>query len=213
MKGNCCICNFFKRSFLYQVLIIIAALKLKNAFRYNREFVERIRTFITSIHLPENLLNYLPKNNEYTHKGFLITLILLASFSILNIKFFKFLSGIFCILLGFLYHSPIPKIQESLKQNKKFTFNLESLEENLPELEFILYIGIAFAMIGDSFAEKVCPVDKDKKIVEGEISEKPEEEIKNEVVKKENKKGGKDNNKETNKNKGKGKGKGKKKKE
>ena len=204
MAGGCCICNFFKRSFLYQVLIIIAALKLRNAWRYNRDFAERIRNFIHSVNLPDKLLNYLPKNSEYTHKGFLIYLIVIASFSILNVKFFKFLSGISSILLGFLYHNPIPKIRETLKQNKKFTFSLDTLEEYLPELEFILYLSIAFAMIADSFAEKVCPVDKDKKKEAGEtlVEEKQEEKP---VENKSNEKGNKDNNKK--------KGKGKKKKD
>ena len=201
--AGCCICNFFKRSFLYQVLIIIAVLKLRNAWRYNKDFVERIRNFIHSVNLPDTLLNYLPKKNEYTHKGFLIYLIVIASFSILNVKFFKFLSGISSILLGFLYHNPIPKIREALKQNKKFSFTLDTLEENLPELEFILYLSIGFAMIADSFAEKVCPVDKDKKEVIGEtiVEENEQKPVEN----KSNEKGNKDNNKK--------KGKGKKKKD
>ena len=112
---QCCICNFFKRSFLYQILIIIAALKLKNAWRYNKEFVKRIGDFLSSINLPENLLNYLPKNNEYTHKGFLISLIVFASFSMLGVNFFKVLSSIGCILLAFLYHNPIKKKESYLQ--------------------------------------------------------------------------------------------------
>ena len=201
--AGCCICNFFKRSFLYQVLIIIAVLKLRNAWRYNKDFVERIRNFIHSVNLPDKLLNYLPKKNEYTHKGFLIYLIVIASFSILNVKFFKFLSGISSILLGFLYHNPIPKIREALKQNKKFSFTLDTLEENLPELEFILYLSIGFAMIADSFAEKVCPVDKDKKEVIGEtiVEENEQKPVEDKPIEK----GNKDNNKK--------KGKGKKKKD
>ena len=66
--AGCCFCNFFKRTFLYQILIVIAALKLKNAFRYNKEFVQRIASFLKSINLPDKLVEYLPKNNEYTHK-------------------------------------------------------------------------------------------------------------------------------------------------
>ena len=105
--SSCSFCNFFKRSFLYQILIIIAVLKLKNAFRYNKEFVNRIAEFITSANLPDKILNYLPKNNEYTHKGFLISLIVFASFSILNVNFFKILCGnpsiVNQINLDFLY--------------------------------------------------------------------------------------------------------------
>ena len=157
----CCICNFLKRSFLYQILIIIAALKLKNAFRYNKEFVGRIATFLSSINLPEKLVNYLPKNNEYTHKGFLIFIIVSASFSILGINFFKIISGICCILLAFLYHNPILKYKEL--SGTKFVLNFETLEQNLPDLEFILYIGIAFAMFGNAFGQSVCKKEKDEK--------------------------------------------------
>ena len=158
--SNCCICNFIKRSFLYQILIIIAALKLKNAFRYNKEFVKRIADFITSINLPEKLITYLPKNNEYTHKGFLISLIVIASFSILNINFFKILSGIACILLGFLYHNPIPKLKTYLEKKEPCTW--AAFEQNLPEMEFILYICLAFAMFANAFYAK-CDIKKEKK--------------------------------------------------
>ena len=156
--SSCSFCNFFKRSFLYQILIIIAVLKLKNAFRYNKEFVNRIAEFITSVNLPDKILNYLPKNNEYTHKGFLISLIVFASFSILNVNFFKILSGICCLLLGFLYHNPIPKIKIFLE--KKEAFSLSVLEQNLPEMEFILYICLAFAMFGNAFCSGTCEKEK-----------------------------------------------------
>jgi hypothetical protein len=158
--AGCCICNFFKRTVLYQVLIIIAALKLKNAFRYNKEFVERIKDFLSSINLPENLVNYLPDNKEYTHKGFLITLIVLASFSILGVNFFKFLSVIGCLLLAFLYHNPIYKIKELFA--KKVVFNYDTILQNLPDLEFVLYVCIALAMFGNAFKVSTCPTDKDK---------------------------------------------------
>ena len=170
----CCIFRFLKRTFLYQVLIVIAALKLINAFRYNRDFYERISTFLSSINLPEKLVIYLPKNKEYTYKGFLILMIVFASFSMLGVKFFQFLSGICCILLAFLYHNPIIKLKELFKS--EITYNWEYFEKNLPELEFILYIGIAFAMIGNSFEEKVCQKEKDKD--EKIVSEK-EEKIEN----------------------------------
>ena len=158
--AGCCLCNFLKRTFLYQILIIIAALKLKNAFRYNKLFIERIEDFLSSINLPENWVDYLPKNKEYTHKGFLITLIVLASFSMLGVNFFKFLSGIGCLLLAFLYHNPIFKIKKAF--GKKLPLNFDTLVQNLPDLEFVLYICIAFAMFGNAFETKVCPKDKDK---------------------------------------------------
>lgn len=189
--SNCCICNFIKRSFLYQILIIIASLKLKNAFRYNKEFVKRIGDFLTSINLPETLVKYLPKNNEYTHKGFLISLIVLASFSILGLSFFKILSGIGCLLLAFLYHNPIPKFKTLLA--KKEPFSWETFEQNLPEMEFILYIGLAFAMFANAFEKKICDVKKQEK--KEEVAEIKLNEKVNEPAKKPGQKKHKDKNK------------------
>ena len=209
--AGCCICNFFKRTILYQILIIIAALKLKNAFRYNKEFVQRISSFLGSINLPKTLVSYLPKNNELTHKGFLITLIVLASFSMLGFNFFKILSGIGCILLAFLYHNPIPKFKELFKN--KMSFNVETFEQNLPELEFILYICIACAMFGNAFGQNVCEKDKNNKDKDKTNEEEMREDIFRNDSEKNQKKSGKNKNPKNNiKEKGK-KQKGKKKKD
>ena len=197
--SKCCFCNFIKRSFLYQILIIIAALKLKNAFRYNKEFVQRIADFFSSINLPETLLNYLPKNKEYTHKGFLISLIVFASFSMLNINFFKILSGIGCILLGFLYHNPIPKIKIFLE--KKEALSWAVFEQNLPEMEFILYICLAFAMFANAFCAKTCEKEKKEEKKEETIKIIRQEEPKKET-KKETKKEKKDNKNQQRNNQG-----------
>ncbi len=188
--ANCIICNFFKRAFLYQVLIITAALKLKDAFRYNRDFFMRIADFLSSINLPQTLINYLPKNKEYTYKGFLIGIIVFASISMLGVNFFKILSGISCLLLAFLYHNPILKIKEQLKG--KIEYNWETFEQMLPELEFILYVCIAFAMFGNAFHGDVCPKDKDK---DQDTPESPKEEREKEIPIKEKKAKGKPQNK------------------
>ena len=158
--ANCFICNFFKRAFLYQILIIIAALKLKDAYRYNKDFFNRIVDLLESLNLPEQLARYLPRNKEYLHKGFLIAIIVFASFSMLGVNFFKILSGISCLLLAFLYYNPIIKLKEAF--SKKVVFNYEFIEENLPDLEFILYICIAFAMFVNACSQEECPKEKDK---------------------------------------------------
>ena len=178
--SNCCFCNFIKRSFLYQILIIIASLKLKDAFRYNKAFVQRIVDLLASINLPEKWADYLPKNKEYTHKGFLITLIVLASFSILNLSFFKVLSAIGCILLAFLYHNPIPNIKNLIAKKEPCTWT--SFEQNLPEMEFIIYICLAFGMLANAFSCSTCSLDKEK-----DKEEKKEEEKEIPIIKEENK--------------------------
>ena len=200
--SNCCFCNFIKRSFLYQILIIIATLKLRNAFRYNKAFVQRIADFLNSVNLPEGWVNYLPKNKEYTHKGFLITLIVLASFSILNIGFFKLLSAIGCILLAFLYHNPIPNIKNLISQKVPCTW--ATFEQNLPEMEFIIYICLAFAMLANTFSATTCDIDKKDKKEEEKINPPTVEEIKeipkSKKEKKEKKEANKNNKNNTNKN-------------
>ena len=200
--SNCCFCNFIKRSFLYQILIIIATLKLRNAFRYNKAFIQRIADFLKSVNLPEGWVNYLPKNKEYTHKGFLITLIVLASFSILNIGFFKLLSAIGCILLAFLYHNPIPNIKNLISQKVPCTW--ATFEQNLPEMEFIIYICLAFAMLANTFSATTCDIDKKDKKEEEKINPPTVEEIKEiPKSKKEKKEANKNNKNNTNKNKNK----------
>ena len=197
--SNCCFCNFIKRSFLYQILIIIATLKLRNAFRYNKAFVQRIADFLNSVNLPEGWVNYLPKNKEYTHKGFLITLIVLASFSILNLGFFKLLSAIGCILLAFLYHNPIPNIKNLISQKVPCTW--ATFEQNLPEMEFIIYICLAFAMLANTFSATTCDIDKKDKKEEEKINPPTVEEIKEiPKSKKEKKEANKNNKNNTNKN-------------
>ena len=197
--SNCCFCNFIKRSFLYQILIIIATLKLRNAFRYNKAFVQRIADFLNSVNLPEGWVNYLPKNKEYTHKGFLITLIVLASFSILNIGFFKLLSAIGCILLAFLYHNPIPNIKNLISQKVPCTW--ATFEQNLPEMEFIIYICLAFAMLANTFSATTCDIDKKDKKEEEKINPPTVEENKEAPKsKKEKKEANKNNKNNTNKN-------------
>ena len=191
--ANCFICNFFKRAFLYQILFIIAALKLKDAFRYNKDFFNRIVELLESLSLPEKLANYLPKNKEYLYKGFLIAIIVFASFSMLGVNFFKILSGVSCLLLAFLYHNPILKLKEAF--SKKVAFDLEFLGENLPDLEFILYVCIDFAMFVNVCSQTECPKEKEKD------EEKP---IEKEVETKQQDKKGKGNKKvpQNNQNKG-----------
>ena len=191
--ANCCFCNFIKRSFLYQILIIISSLKLKDAWRYNKAFVQRIVDLLASINLSEKWANYLPKNKEYTHKGFLITLIVLASFSILNLSFFKVLSAIGCILLAFIYHNPIPNIKNLIAKKEPCTWT--TFEQNLPEMEFIIYICLAFGMLANAFSCSTCSLDKEK-----EKEEKKEEEKEIPIIKEENKEMNKKEKKESNKN-------------
>ena len=174
-------------------MISISSLKLKDVWRTNKAFVQRIFDLLASINLSEKWANYLPKNKEYTHKGFLITLIVLASFSILNLSFFKVLSAIGCILLAFIYHNPIPNIKNLIAKKEPCTWT--TFEQNLPEMEFIIYICLAFGMLANAFSCSTCSLDKEK-----EKEEKKEEEKEIPIIKEENKEMNKKEKKESNKN-------------
>ena len=202
MSFGCYICNVFKRAFLYQVLIIVAVLKLLRAFRFNRDFYDRISTLIQSVGIKQDLMKYLPKNKELLYKGFLIYLIVIASFSILGVKFFQFFSGVSCILVGLLYFNPIIFYQKV--KNEGVVLSKETLEQFLPDLEFCIILCLGLAMIANSCKPCVCEVKKVEEEKQEEVETKKE-------VKRENYRKVEDFSYETNKGKGKGKGKKKKK--
>ena len=202
MSFGCYICNVFKRAFLYQVLIIVAVLKLLRAFRFNRDFYDRISTLIQSVGIKQDLMKYLPKNKELLYKGFLIYLIVIASFSILGVKFFQFFSGVSCILVGLLYFNPIIFYQKV--KNEGVVLSKETLEQFLPDLEFCIILCLGLAMIANSCKLCVCEVKKVEEEKQEEVETKKE-------VKRENHRKVEDFSYETNKGKGKGKGKKKKK--
>ena len=203
MSFACYMCNVFKRAFLYQVLIIVAVLKLMRSFRFNRDFYDRISTLVQSVGIKKDLMKYLPKKKEYLYKGFLIYLIVIASFSILGVKFFQFFSGISCILVGLLYFNPIIFYQKV--KNEGVVLSKENLEQFLPDLEFCIFLCLGLAMISNSF--KPCVCEEKKEVVE----EKQEEVNTIKEVKRENHRKVEDFSYETHKGKGKGKGKKKKK--
>ena len=144
-----------KRAFLYQALIIFAVYRLLNAYRFFRDFERKTIAMIKSFGLPETIVRW--KNvdtltKEWIYKGFLISLIVLSSLSILGIRFFQFLTGIASILVGFLYFNPI----EQLKGEKK------NVQDYLPKMEFILYFTLGLAMIAHSFKRCCCCCKKEE---------------------------------------------------
>ena len=141
--GNC-----LKRAILYQFLIFFAIFRLNKAYRFYRDFQNKLSDLISSLHLNQRILKYQPKNKEISYKIYLILLIIFPSFSILGFKFFQFFSGLLCILTGLIYHNPLRQINELLAKNEKF--NIEKLQDYLPSIEFILFFSIGLAMITHS---------------------------------------------------------------
>ena len=117
---------------------------------------------IKSFGLPETIVrrkNVETLTKEWIYKGFLISLIVLSSLSILGVKFFQFLTGIASILVGFLYFNPI----EQLKGAKK------TVQDYLPKMEFILYFSLGLAMIAQSFKRCCCCKKEEVKAEEQKI--------------------------------------------
>jgi hypothetical protein len=169
--------SMIKRAFLYQFLIFFAVFRLLEAFRFHKDFQTKLFELFESLHLNKKILNHLPKDTEILYKVFLITLIVLSSFSILGIKFFQFITGLFCILNGFIYHNPIQHFKDF---NKTFELSFEFLNDFLPSFQFLIFFGLGCAMIKNSFYYN------DKNIYDDKISNKQiEMEKMNNKIKKE----------------------------
>jgi hypothetical protein len=141
--------SMIKRAFLYQFLIFFAVFRLLEAFRFHKDFQTKLFELFESLHLNKKILNHLPKDTEILYKVFLITLIVLSSFSILGIKFFQFISGLACFFIGFLYHNPIQDFKQLLKLKEKIT--VDNIQNYLPSIDFIIFVCIGFGMIAHSF--------------------------------------------------------------
>ena len=142
--GSC-----IKRAFLYQTLIFFSVLRLLQAFRFHRDFQTRLSQLFKLLHLSQTLLSFLPSNTELVYKIFLITLKVLASLSILGIKFFQFISGLSCIFIAFLYCSPIKDITQLCNLKNKVVN--DNLENYLPSLEFLVFASVDLGMIAHCF--------------------------------------------------------------
>ena len=145
--------SMIKRAFLYQFLIFFAVFRLLEAYRFHRDFQTKLLELVESLHLNKKILKYQPKNTEITYKGFLITLIVLSSFSILGIKCFQFISGLACFFIGLLYYNPIQEFKQLLKLKEKIT--IDNFQNYLPSIDFIIFVCIGFGMIAHSFKSTI----------------------------------------------------------
>ena len=170
--GNC-----IKRAILYQFLIFFAIFRLNNAYRFYRDFQNKLSDLVSSLHLNPSILNHQPRNKELVYKFYLISLIVISSFSILGIKLFQFFSGILCILTGLIYHNPIRHFTELLAKNEKLT--IEKLQEYFPSMDFIIFFSIGLAMLAHSFKteDKYIDFESDVNNKEDKIDNQTKEKI------------------------------------
>ena len=180
--------NIIKRIFLYQFLISFSLLRLPEAFRYYKDFQKKLKILVKSLNLNPSILEYQFQDKEIDYKIFLISLIVLSCFSILNIKFFQFLTGIMCIIVGLIYHNPIDELKELFTSKEKIT--IDNFQNYLPSLDFIIFLCIGLGMIAHSFQysikknikekDKEIPNPKEQNIEIPEIKNKNEKKKKKE---------------------------------
>ena len=137
-----------KRILLYHHLIYFSLCKLDDAINSQKEFFHKFK--ILSLDLGyKNLSNInIPENDDTIFRIFLIFIITVSLFSILNFSFMQCISGFISIFIGFVYYNPFLKYNEMFAQN--IIFNLVNIYNYLPAMELILYIASGFAMVGQS---------------------------------------------------------------
>ena len=166
--------NVFKRMFLYQFLIFFAIFRLINAYRFYIDFQAKI-----GLILPTPIYNLQPTDREVSYKAYNISLIVLASLSIVfGCGCCQFLTGLATIFTGFVFYNPI----EEFKAKK-----INSFEDYLPTTYFLVCFVIGLAMISSSFACSGC---QKKEVPKNETEQKQEVEMSAKSASKETKKKG-----------------------
>ena len=157
--------KFFKNIFLYQCLIIFSVLRLSNAFRFYKDFIQHLDNMLDSFGLNKSLAFWKHKENhilEWIYKGYLISLIVCAALAILSCPFFQFLSGVASILTGFIYYNPILAFRNRKPQ---------TAQEYFPSMEFIIYVTLGLGMIAQVFNAETPEQKKDDKQIEIEMKQ------------------------------------------
>ena len=140
--------NLLKRISLYHHLVYFSLTKFDNIIDSQKEFFYKFK--ILSTDLGYNFLSNinLQENDDTIFRIFLIFIITMSLFSVLNFSFMQFTSGIISIFIGFVYYNPFLKYNELITRN--IIFNLVNIYNYFPSLELLIYIASGFAMIGQS---------------------------------------------------------------
>jgi len=169
MTKNNYLLRCLKRIFIFQSLFIAAYYKTKIIKRGSRFFYKQLSNLLDIIDIDFYILRYLG-DKEDIFQGFLIILMVFAGLGITGFFLFEIIAGLLIILYGFIYHSPIPLLEDYFEgshssKNKK-------LLEFLPSVEFALYFTVGMGMICDAFN---TPILEDKKIEDVKKPEKNNE--------------------------------------
>lgn len=147
--------NCFKRGLFYQVMISFAVLRLIDAYRLAIDFNSHLDDFFRSINIRPRSLKYYRLDMEDFQKGVMITIIVLASLSILGIGVFQFLSGLSCIMLAFVFYNPIVEYQ------RKHAF--KHFIDYIPSFEFVMFVALGLGMMANAFSWEKMKENDEKK--------------------------------------------------
>ena len=140
--------NFVKRVLLYHHLIYFSLSKFDNINNSQNEFFQKFKIF--SLDLGYDYLSNIniSENDDTIYRIFLIFIITISLFSILDFSLAQFITGFISIFIGFVYYNPFLKYNELISKN--IFLNLVNIYYYMPSLELILYIANGLAMIGQS---------------------------------------------------------------
>jgi hypothetical protein len=180
MTKNNYLIRCLKRVFIFQSLFLAAYYKTKIIRRGSRFFYKQLSNLLDAINIDFYILRYLG-DKEDIFQGFLIILITFAGLGITGFSLFEIIAGLLFILYGFIYHSPLPLIEEYFEGSRRS--KSKKLLDFLPSYEFALCFTVGMGMICDAFNTPIL------------------EDMKNEDIKKQDKKIQEKNNEHPIKNK------------
>ena len=144
--------NLVKRILLYQILIYFSLTKFDNNIIISQnDFFNKLYILLTDLGFSNISILNIPEDDDIIFRIILITILTISLLSILNFNLMQFMSGLICILIGFIYYNPFIKINEL--NTKIIIINLFNIDYFIPSLDLLIYICAGIAMIYESIKD------------------------------------------------------------
>ena len=144
--------NLVKRILLYQILIYFSLTKFDNNIIISqKDFFNKLYILLTDLGFSNISILNIPEDDDIIFRIILITILTISLLSILNFNLMQFMSGLICILIGFIYYNPFIKINEL--NTKIIIINLFNIDYFIPSLDLLIYICAGIAMIYESIKD------------------------------------------------------------
>ena len=144
--------NLVKRILLYQILINFSLTKFGNNIIISQnDFFNKLYILLTDLGFSNISILNIPEDDDIIFRIILITILTISLLSILNFNLMQFMSGLICILIGFIYYNPFIKINEL--NTKIIIINLFNIDYFIPSLDLLIYICAGIAMIYESIKD------------------------------------------------------------